>query len=622
MKTKPSFFLSLILVCSYALLSAQQQPYHLLAPAYTHLYEVNQEWAKHQDVHSQESVQFLSENDRIRFHLQEVIAYLKTHRSQKLSDQALAQRLYLLEQLSHYADQKVFPKNIYHQQRRPYFIDHQGTHCAVGYLMAESGHSSLAQQIKEEHNYDYIRDIKTEGVLAWANTHGFSLQELALIQPGYPAASIFSAIDEGANGPITSLQADEIHDQLLIAGQFDSLGLMPCLNVGVYKDDQLSCLGQGVEGIVNNIHLDFESEKILVTGSLLKNGNSYPLAIWNGTHWSFYNIPNRDGANASSSYTNYGYYSQEIAISHPSIPNQQEIWFYSNTLGWVKKATISGSISDIQGTLSGRVYVGNFNHVTVHRTIGDTSFYAHNVVRRSLTIDNWFSMASEGHVSNQIQTVKVLGAAIYFGGYCSSSSNEAGGNICLSRYLNGTFQPLLLSNAIGAGSSGSTVINNIELEEDELILGGSFSRNIVFEPSINNVAKYDLIFNALSPLDYVNGTVNSVVYWKNDIFVGGHFNSCLSGDAAHLARSHFPTSTSTINGQHSLKLYPNPASDLIYIDGLDSHFEYSILNLEGKVVQKGTSTTSSIQLDHLEPAVYIVQLLADASTYRIKFVKQ
>ena len=39
----------------------------------------------------------------------------------------------LLASLEEYAGQQVFPQNIYHAHRQPYFIDHKGTHCAVGH---------------------------------------------------------------------------------------------------------------------------------------------------------------------------------------------------------------------------------------------------------------------------------------------------------------------------------------------------------------------------------------------------------------------------------------------------------------------------------------------------------
>ena len=42
--------------------------------------------------------------------------------------------------------------------------------------MRMSGFNDLAQNISQEHNYDYIADIKTIGVPEWAQNHGFLLE--------------------------------------------------------------------------------------------------------------------------------------------------------------------------------------------------------------------------------------------------------------------------------------------------------------------------------------------------------------------------------------------------------------------------------------------------------------
>ena len=47
--------------------------------------------------------------------------------------------------LKNYAAAKVFPQNSYYVNCQPYFIDHCGVHCAVGYLIKVSGHEALAE---------------------------------------------------------------------------------------------------------------------------------------------------------------------------------------------------------------------------------------------------------------------------------------------------------------------------------------------------------------------------------------------------------------------------------------------------------------------------------------------
>jgi hypothetical protein len=90
-----------------------------------------------------------------------------------------------IQRLQNYMTDGVFPKNIVVPGRRPVFIDPWGTHCAVGHLIASSGHPELAKRINQEHCLDVLRDIKTEGLSVWQIASGLNMDELALIQPHY-----------------------------------------------------------------------------------------------------------------------------------------------------------------------------------------------------------------------------------------------------------------------------------------------------------------------------------------------------------------------------------------------------------------------------------------------------
>lgn len=127
----------------------------------------------------------LSENDLIRFHLEEVIDSLRSVDLNHLNSSQKAKRKHLLHRLSVYAVKGVFPKNTYHQVRTPYFIDRFGTPCAVGYMIIESGHGTLSERISREMNYAYIEEMPYPEIDRWAKDHGFSLTELKWIQPGY-----------------------------------------------------------------------------------------------------------------------------------------------------------------------------------------------------------------------------------------------------------------------------------------------------------------------------------------------------------------------------------------------------------------------------------------------------
>lgn len=127
-----------------------------------------------------------SEVERIRAHLFWVIAQLRTHPLSALNEAQRAHRNALLAALVHYAEVGQFPqRSDAVAGRRPRFVDDEGRHCAVAFLIATSGRPELVQAVQRAHEYDYVLDMHEASLLAWATEHGFTALELAMIQPTY-----------------------------------------------------------------------------------------------------------------------------------------------------------------------------------------------------------------------------------------------------------------------------------------------------------------------------------------------------------------------------------------------------------------------------------------------------
>ena len=123
---------------------------------------------------------------RIQQHLARVEQQLRAAPIETLPNAARQARARLLDELHFYWQAGVFPRNSQHRgERRPYFIDDDGRACAVGALVIESGHAALAQRIDRSFHTEYVPDMSDPELLAWAAAHGFSVAELALIQPTY-----------------------------------------------------------------------------------------------------------------------------------------------------------------------------------------------------------------------------------------------------------------------------------------------------------------------------------------------------------------------------------------------------------------------------------------------------
>ena len=69
------------------------------------------------------------------------------------------------------------------------------------------------------------------------------------------------------------------------------------------------------------------------------------------------------------------------------------------------------------------------------------------------------------------------------------------------------------------------------------------------------------------------------------------------------------TSSVSIFDENPIKLYPNPASSVIHVDGFTSPFQYEIIDQIGRKVLSGQDmTTSTIALDAINQGIYFIVL--------------
>lgn len=153
---------------------------------YDQLCTFNFNWKKYADRAPEgASRTFASETEYIQTHLTSVLTILRTNPTEHLSAGQLASRQRLTALLDAYRMAGKFPINYYRRERIPVFIDEHNTHCAVGYLMAESGYGKLANRIAMTDNYVWVKDITDPEALKWQQSSGFTLEELKLIQGAY-----------------------------------------------------------------------------------------------------------------------------------------------------------------------------------------------------------------------------------------------------------------------------------------------------------------------------------------------------------------------------------------------------------------------------------------------------
>lgn len=121
-------------------------------------------------------------------HLDGALALLAERDVAPLSAAQRERREHLIGLLREYRDAGRFPENRdFTDEYVPYFVDREtGAICAVGHLMAATGHRGLVTRIAEQNNHVRIRELAEDAeVVAWLDQHGLTLAEAARIQPQY-----------------------------------------------------------------------------------------------------------------------------------------------------------------------------------------------------------------------------------------------------------------------------------------------------------------------------------------------------------------------------------------------------------------------------------------------------
>ena len=128
-----------------------------------------------------------ADSETLRMHVH--LAYVKgLLAARAATSPALAgRRAELLGYLDDYIAAGTTPQNTYVPWRSPVFIDADGRICAVGYLIERSVGRALPELVAATHRLAYLEDIAAAmpQVGAWVASSGFTLEELASIQPGY-----------------------------------------------------------------------------------------------------------------------------------------------------------------------------------------------------------------------------------------------------------------------------------------------------------------------------------------------------------------------------------------------------------------------------------------------------
>jgi len=134
--------------------------------------------------------------------------------------------------------------------------------------------------------------------------------------------------------------------------------------------------------------------------------------------------------------------------------------------------------------------------------------------------------------------------------------------------------------------------------------------------SQNPLTPNNITISSASPLTYAHPLAiaarNNLINNKGWIITGYVYNSqCESA-----------LSVKELTKSQDLNIYPNPASDFIYIKNLKDAENYKILDMSGRIVAQGKLDDNEIDIKNLQEGNYILQIKSKESIKNFKFVKK
>ena len=189
----------LLFLFTCGLLSLPAVSQNQAAPTlYSQLCELNVQWKKKSIIDYPELMErkhVVSNVELIQLHLSLVEKTLREKQLTALSRTQGKLREEGLDILHNYMVVGVFPINNVKPYLTPIFIDRMNTACAVGHIMIETGFGKIARKIDRQNELGYVYQLDKlyPELRIWANKYGFTVDELAWIQPTYGSGCLMQS---------------------------------------------------------------------------------------------------------------------------------------------------------------------------------------------------------------------------------------------------------------------------------------------------------------------------------------------------------------------------------------------------------------------------------------------
>jgi hypothetical protein len=169
-----------------------------------------------------------------------VRAHLEAADTSGLAPAARAARAGHIEELGRYARRGRFPKNRDFSRPAPYFVDAEGTRCAMAHLIDVTGDAELVRRIAASRNNAFVRELADEPDLcAWLAREGLTVEEAALVQPSYCSTHAVECLCNWKTGTVLEIGIEGIEGSTA-KGKILAVHGAAAVRVGAVVDVELS----------------------------------------------------------------------------------------------------------------------------------------------------------------------------------------------------------------------------------------------------------------------------------------------------------------------------------------------------------------------------------------------
>lgn len=561
--------------------------------AYEKLCEVNKCWTEQTDIAqlAYPAYDDRSEREWIRTHLSLVEQTLRARSTTHLSARQQANRLNALAHLHQYWQEGNFPINDQYSYRTPIFIDKYDNFCAVGYLVKATGYEPVSRMIAAQTNLAYVREMNYPELSAWANDYGFTVDELAWIQPGYPYMNTATALGKGTDGEVFELYTDKAEEKLYVGGNFAYADGTVAANNIAYVTEQDGIytwhkMGNGLAGTVYAI-TEFDN-KIYAAGNF-SSGSC--VAYWDGTTWQYIGCIGpvvKDLLVFNNELYAVGDFNVCAALSEVNFAK----W---NGTNWQQIPGLEGHVNTLHNQDNVLLLGGNFNYT------GEST----NIIKWSPG-QGFIKYAKT--ITNEVNDIEEYKGWLFAACKSTADTNDLlrvlntnnGDWDAVPQYFHEAYEKLSFNSLCIAG--------------DNLYMGGDFYQTFAINAAFSCIAQLQNPGAISGYVFAVDSAINVVVEYKNMVVAGGKFDSGAHDNRAlkSIAARAVTVGVKDLSANTAESLiFPNPVTsggEIVVENNMNATY-FRLYDITGKIVASETiDAENKVQLPQISTGVYIAEL--------------